>query len=85
MHAQKCRNLEGGHFEFDEYKMHLAHRYIGSLLFTAALAAPVAVMDVLVPQQATVQLRAYDKDNKDYHNWNSNKNRSRGQYLPPEA
>ncbi len=85
MHAQKRRNLEGEHFDFDEYKMHLAHRYIGSLLLTAALAAPVAVMGVLVSQQATVQIRACDKDNKDYHNWNSNENRSRGQYLPPEA
>jgi len=60
--------------------MHLAHRYIGSLL-TAALAAPVAIMGVLVPQQATVQIRVYDKDNKDYHNWNNNENRSWGQYL----
>ena len=61
--------------------MHLAYRYIASLFLTAALAAPVAIMAVPVPQEARDQNRVYDKDHKDYHNWDDNENRAWGQYL----
>ena len=60
--------------------MHLAHRYVASLFLTAALAAPVAIMAVPVPQEASVQVRVYDKDHKDYHNWNQNENHAWGQF-----
>ncbi len=64
-------NLEG-------YSM---HRYIASLFLTAALAAPVSIMAVPVPQEASAQVRVYDKDHKDYHNWDDNENRAWGQFL----
>jgi hypothetical protein len=60
--------------------MHRAHRYIASLFLTAALAVPVSIMAVPVPQ-ATVQVRVYDKDHKDYHNWDDNENRAWGRFL----
>ena len=65
----------------EDYNMHRAHRYIASLFLTAALAAPVSIMAVPIPQEARDQNRVYDKDHKDYHNWDDNENRAWGQYL----
>jgi hypothetical protein len=61
--------------------MQFTHRYISSVLLTAALAAPVAIMAAAAPQEANVQVRVYDRDHKDYHNWDDNENRAWGQYL----
>ncbi len=62
--------------------MHLSHRYIASLFLTAALAAPVAIMAAPAPQGSRpAQVRVYDKQHKDYHNWDDNENRAWGQYL----
>lgn len=60
--------------------MHHAHRYIASLFLTVVLAAPVSIMAAPVPQDASVQVRVYDKDHKDYHTWDDNENRAYGQY-----
>jgi hypothetical protein len=64
----------------EDYNMHRAHHYIASLFLTAALAAPVAIMAAPVPQEARVQVRVYDRNHKDYHNWDDNENRAWGQY-----
>ena len=61
--------------------MNGTHRYIASLFLTAALVMPVAMMAAPAPQRASVQLRVYDSDHKDYHNWDDNENRAWGQYL----
>jgi hypothetical protein len=54
---------------------------IASLLLTAAVAAPLSVMANPVPQEAGVQVRVYDRNHKDYHNWDDNENRAWGVYL----
>ena len=59
--------------------MHIAHRYIGSLLLTAVLATPLAVMAAPAPQ--SVQLRVYDRDHKDYHNWDDREDKAYRGYL----
>jgi hypothetical protein len=61
--------------------MHRPHHYLASLLLTAALAAPISIMAVPVPQEASVQVRVYDKHHKDYHNWDDNENRAWNRYL----
>ncbi len=61
--------------------MHLAHRCFASLILTAALVAPVSILAAAAPQEATVQVRVYDRDHKDYHNWDENENRAWGNYL----
>jgi hypothetical protein len=61
--------------------MHFAHRYIASLFLTAALVAPVSILVAAAPQDATVQVRVYDRDHKDYHNWDDNENRAWGRYI----
>jgi len=65
-----------------------AHRYITSLLLTAALATPVATMAAVRPQddshhedrQGENTKRYYDKGHKDYHNWDANEDRSYQRY-----
>jgi hypothetical protein len=61
--------------------MHRAHGYIASVFLIAGLAAPVSIMAARVPQEASVQVRVYDKDHKDYHNWDDNENRAWGRFL----
>jgi len=65
----------------EDYDMHNAHRYIASLFLTAALAAPVSLLAVPRPQEARAQVRVYDRNHKDYHNWDDNENHAWGQYL----
>ena len=61
--------------------MQRLHTYIASLFMTAALAAPVSIMALPIPQEAGAQARVYDRGHKDYHNWDENENRAWGQYL----
>jgi hypothetical protein len=65
----------------EDCNMHNAHRYIASLFLTAALAAPVSLLAVPSPQEARAQVRVYDRNHKDYHNWDDNENHAWGQYL----
>ena len=60
--------------------MYHAHRYLSSLLLAAALVAPVAVMAAPAPQ-ASIQLRVYDRDHRDYHNWDDREDRAYRGYL----
>ncbi|MGH9699752.1 MAG: hypothetical protein ACRD5R_03735 [Candidatus Acidiferrales bacterium] len=61
--------------------MRSTHRYICSLFLMAVLAAPVAIMAAPAPQEASVQVRVYDRDHKDYHNWDDRENTAWGVYL----
>jgi hypothetical protein len=61
--------------------MHRPNRRFASLFLTAALAAPLSVMAAAAPQAVGVQVRVYDRDHKDYHNWDDNENRAWGQFL----
>jgi hypothetical protein len=61
--------------------MHRTHRYVASLFLTAALAAPVSMMAAPVPQEAGVQVRVYDRDHKDYHNWDDHERHAWGIFL----
>jgi hypothetical protein len=59
--------------------MFRTHLLIASLFITTALAAPVSIMAAPAPQ--AVQVRVYDRDHKDYHNWDDNENRHWGIFL----
>lgn len=60
--------------------MNITTRIIGSLLLAGTIAAPVAIMAAPGPQNS-VQVRVYDRNHKDYHNWDDNENRAWGQFL----
>jgi hypothetical protein len=80
VHSDVCRNFENGNENSEDHNMNLASRMIASLLFTAALAAPVAIVAAPGPQVG-VNVRVYDKGHKDYHNWDDNENRAWGVFL----
>jgi hypothetical protein len=65
----------------EDYNMQLAHRYVTSLFLAATLVAPVAILAAPAAQEARVQVRVYDKQHKDYHNWDDNENRAWNQFL----
>jgi hypothetical protein len=67
--------------ELEGYNMHRAHRYIGSLFLAAALAAPAATIAAPEPQNAAVQIRVYDREHRDYHNWDDREDRAYRNYL----
>ena len=39
-----------------------------------ALAVPAALVAAPMPQEAKVQVRVYDSEHKDYHNWDDHEN-----------
>jgi hypothetical protein len=65
--------------------MQSTYRYFfGSLVLTAALAAPAAINGAAGPRPNApqeVQVRVYDHDHRDYHNWDGNEDRSYRLYL----
>jgi hypothetical protein len=65
------------------------YRFLSSLVLTAVLAAPVAMIAAARPQdddhkeqnkQGENNKRYYDKGHKDYHTWDANEDRSYAQY-----
>jgi hypothetical protein len=62
--------------------MHRPHHYLASLFLTAALAAPLSMIAAPAPQdEHDRQNRVYDKQHRDYHNWDDNENRAWGRFL----
>ena len=47
---------------------------ISSLFLSAALVAPVAITANAAPQ--SVRVKVYDRDHKDYHNWDDHEAKS---------
>lgn len=73
--------LKADILNLEVYNMHRAHRYIASLFLTAALAASGSIVAAATPQEASVQIRVYDRDHKDYHNWDDREEHAYRGYL----
>jgi hypothetical protein len=56
------------------------NRSLSSLLLIAAFAAPTVVLARPKPQDG-VQVRIYDRDRRDYHNWDDREDRAYRRYL----
>jgi hypothetical protein len=52
--------------------------FIAGVFLTAALVAPMATRTSATPQ--VVSVRVYDRDHKDYHDWDDNEIRYYGMY-----
>jgi hypothetical protein len=65
----------------EDYIMRYMDRCIGLLALAAAIAAPTAIMASPKPQEGTVQVRIYDRDHRDYHDWNDHEDRAYRRYL----
>jgi len=69
------------HFRLEEIIVLRTHWFIGSLLLAGAIFVPTAVMAAPRPQEASIQLRVYDRDHRDYHNWDDHEDRAYRGYL----
>ena len=86
-----ARNSKMEFLSLEAVHMHNNHRFLFSALFlTAALAIPSAMTATPKHQDNGRQEehrrdddhnRVYDRDHKDYHNWDDNENRAWGQFL----
>ena len=59
--------------------MRYTHRCISALVLAAAIVTPVAMMAAPVPQG--VQIRIYDRNHRDYHNWDDRESHAWGVFL----
>jgi hypothetical protein len=57
------------------------NRYITTVILAAAVAAPALVMATPRPQEGSVQIRVYDRNHHDYHNWNDREDHAYRGYL----
>jgi hypothetical protein len=60
--------------------MNSTHRHVGALFLTVALAASGSLVAAAAPQ-ASVQLRVYDSNHHDYHNWDDREDHAYRGYL----
>ena len=61
--------------------MKCIYRYTGPLLLAAVIVAPVLMATRANAQEASVQVRVYDHNHKDYHNWDDREERAYRGYL----
>jgi len=61
--------------------MRRTNRYISLLFLAVAIAAPALVVAGAKAQEASVQVRVYDRDHRDYHNWDDHEDRAYRRYL----
>lgn len=61
--------------------MQRVHRFIGTLVLAAAIITPAAVVADAKPQEASAQVRVYDRDHRDYHNWDDREDHAYRRYL----
>src|SRR6202140_1317416 len=72
-----CHSAEDSNTEFRVVRgdnMHRKKLFLCSLFLGAAMIAPMAMVANAAPQG--VSIRVYDRDHKDYHNWDDNESRS---------
>ena len=56
-------------------------RYISSLVLATAIVVPTAIMAGARPQEGSVQVRIYDRNHRDYHNWDDHEDHAYRGYL----
>lgn len=61
--------------------MHRVERFICSFFLAAAIVAPALVVAEAKAQEARIQVRVYDRDHRDYHNWDDREDRAYRRYL----
>jgi hypothetical protein len=73
--------LNPGISGLEDYIMRFASRCISSLILAAAIAAPALIVAKAEAQQGSVRVRIYDRDHRDYHDWDDHEDRAYRRYL----
>jgi hypothetical protein len=81
VHSHGYRGSESGTSGLEDFIMRYLDRCIGLLILASAIAAPTAIMASPRPQDGSVQVRIYDRDHRDYHDWNDREDRAYRRYL----
>jgi hypothetical protein len=63
----------------EEYFMLGINRILSGALLAVAIAAPVVVTATPAPQE--LQVRVYDSNHRDYHNWDDHEDRAYRRYY----
>ena len=79
MHSRGYRDSESRYLGLGDYIMPRIYRTIDSLLLAASIAAPALV--VAKAQEASIQVRVYDRNHRDYHNWDDREDHAYRRYL----
>jgi hypothetical protein len=61
--------------------MHRIDRYISTLFLAAAIVAPAVVVTEAKAQEHRAEVRVYDREHRDYHNWDDHEDRAYRRYL----
>jgi len=69
------------HCDVQRHNRHRFKNLIGSLVLSAAIVAPAVVVPSAKAQDAEVHVRVYDRDHKDYHNWDDREDHAYRSYL----
>jgi hypothetical protein len=56
-------------------------RTIGLFVLAGAIMAPAAMIAAPKPQDASIQVRVYDRDHRDYHNWDDREDHAYRRYY----
>jgi hypothetical protein len=80
-HSHGYRDSEAKYLGLEDYSMHHLKLYLSALLLAGAIFAPSAIMASPKPQEARVQVRVYDRNHRDYHNWDDHEDRAYRGYL----
>jgi hypothetical protein len=81
VHSQPTGIPNVGLSDWREYIVRYLNHYISSIILAAAVAAPAIVTAAPRPQEASVQVRVYDRNHHDYHNWDDREDRAYRGYL----
>jgi len=65
----------------ENFIMRTLNRCIGLFILASAIIAPAAMIAAPRPQEASVQIRVYDRHHRDYHNWDDREDRAYRGYL----
>ena len=72
--------LQPGIPVLERFAMRYLSRCISFVTLVAAIAAPTAILARPMPQDA-VYVRVYDRDHRDYHNWDDHEDHAYRRYL----
>jgi len=77
----RAESLNLGISGLESFIMRKLNRYISLFVLAGAIVAPAAMIAAPGPQDANVQIRVYDRDHRDYHNWDNREDRAYRRYL----